>query len=274
MAVNGRRYSRDLLRDAIRGSASRPDRAARRERRRLRDAPARVFGRRAIPAPRARRDRGPTCSRRSPPPSFRQPPPPRDGGVRRSQGGLRRPHRSSRRRRLGLALLAASTFPASSGERPSARDLRGRLDRTRCIGTCPRSARRRPDDALFGLGYAHAQDRLWQMEFQRRDRKRAPRRDPGPEASSRRTAFSARSGFRRAAEAGWPALSPATRRALEAYAAGRQRVPRVHRGAARRVSPPARRARAVHAGRLPRLGQDDGLGSRRPTRATRSAAPA
>src|SRR6266508_2622814 len=24
------------------------------------------------------------------------------------------------------------------------------------------------DDALFGLGYAHAQDRLWQMEFQRR----------------------------------------------------------------------------------------------------------
>ena len=23
-------------------------------------------------------------------------------------------------------------------------------------------------DALFGLGYAHAQDRLWQMEFQRR----------------------------------------------------------------------------------------------------------
>ena len=23
-------------------------------------------------------------------------------------------------------------------------------------------------DAMFGLGYAHAQDRLWQMEFQRR----------------------------------------------------------------------------------------------------------
>src|SRR5690349_3443018 len=23
-------------------------------------------------------------------------------------------------------------------------------------------------DALFGLGYAHAQDRLWQMEFERR----------------------------------------------------------------------------------------------------------
>ena len=23
-------------------------------------------------------------------------------------------------------------------------------------------------DALFGLGYVHAQDRLWQMEFQRR----------------------------------------------------------------------------------------------------------
>src|SRR5262249_16409319 len=27
---------------------------------------------------------------------------------------------------------------------------------------------RTESDALFGLGYAHAQDRLWQMEFQRR----------------------------------------------------------------------------------------------------------
>src|SRR5262249_3940467 len=25
-----------------------------------------------------------------------------------------------------------------------------------------------PADAIFGLGYAHARDRLWQMEFQRR----------------------------------------------------------------------------------------------------------
>ena len=29
-------------------------------------------------------------------------------------------------------------------------------------------------DALFGLGYVHAQDRLWQMEFQRRIAKAMP----------------------------------------------------------------------------------------------------
>jgi acyl-homoserine lactone acylase PvdQ len=38
-------------------------------------------------------------------------------------------------------------------------------------------------DAHFGLGYAHAQDRLWQMEFQRRRRFWASRRW-GPTACS------------------------------------------------------------------------------------------
>jgi penicillin amidase len=75
------------------------------------------------------------------------------------------------------------------------------------------------DDAQFGLGYAHAQDRLWQMEFQRRL------------ASGRTAEFLGTAGLkfdplfrivglRRAAEATWAELGPADRRPLAAYVAG------------------------------------------------------
>jgi penicillin amidase len=74
-------------------------------------------------------------------------------------------------------------------------------------------------DAQFGLGYTHAQDRLWQMEFQRRL------------ASGRTAEFLGAAGLkfdpllrivglRRAAEATWANLGPADRRPLAAYVAG------------------------------------------------------
>lgn len=74
-------------------------------------------------------------------------------------------------------------------------------------------------DAQFGLGYAHAQDRLWQMEFQRRL------------ASGRTAEFLGAAGLkfdpllrtvglRRAAEATWAKLGPADRQLLQAYVAG------------------------------------------------------
>ena len=73
-------------------------------------------------------------------------------------------------------------------------------------------------DGLFGLGYVHAQDRLWQMEFQRRvghgrlseifgDNPR-----PGP--------FSGTVGFGRAARSAWERLPADARRQVEAYVAG------------------------------------------------------
>ncbi len=75
-------------------------------------------------------------------------------------------------------------------------------------------------DAMFGLGYAHARDRLWQMEIRapgrlgpaRRDPRRRPRPD-GPVSPDGR--ISARGG-------GHPERSsrPSARRLLEAYAAG------------------------------------------------------
>ncbi len=75
------------------------------------------------------------------------------------------------------------------------------------------------NDAMYGLGYAHARDRLWQMEFQRRlgSGRLAEILGPGLVPADR---FLRTVGFRRAAQASWPTLSASTRRALEAYAAG------------------------------------------------------
>ena len=74
-------------------------------------------------------------------------------------------------------------------------------------------------DAFFGLGYAHARDRLWQMEFQRRIA--AGRLS---EILGRRLVetdrFLRTIGFRRAAESALKGLSAAARSQLDSYAAG------------------------------------------------------
>ena len=119
-------------------------------------------------------------------------------------------------------------------------------------------------DALFGLGYVHAQDRLWQMEFQRRighgrlseifgaaataagsvstDGRIRPRRSLGMGTSA---ASSARAGQR-----------------------VRRRRELVHRGASRRraaarVHAAPLRTGAVHRPRCGGVGEDDGVGSQR-----------
>jgi penicillin G amidase len=76
-----------------------------------------------------------------------------------------------------------------------------------------------PVDAFYGLGYAHARDRLWQMEFQRRIASGRL-----AEILGRRLVetdrFLRTIGFRRAAAEALVSLSPAARETLEAYAAG------------------------------------------------------
>ncbi len=73
--------------------------------------------------------------------------------------------------------------------------------------------------ALYGLGYVHAQDRLWQMEFQRRlgNGRLAEILGDGalPTDSLFRTI-----GLARSATAAWEALSPAERKPIAAYVAG------------------------------------------------------
>jgi penicillin amidase len=74
-------------------------------------------------------------------------------------------------------------------------------------------------DALFGLGYVHAQDRLWQMEFQRRIGFGRLSEVLGP-AALPQDKFLRIVGFGRAARATWARLPLATRRELDAYVAG------------------------------------------------------
>ena len=75
------------------------------------------------------------------------------------------------------------------------------------------------DDALYGLGYAHAQDRLWQMEVNRRIGAGRLSEVMGSNALTLDRTMRVL-GFKRSAQRNHANLDPATRRALESYAAG------------------------------------------------------
>jgi penicillin amidase len=74
-------------------------------------------------------------------------------------------------------------------------------------------------DAARALGYVHAQDRLWQMDFMRRTGAGRLSEVVGP-ATLGLDRLMRGLGLYRLAEAGLPHLAPATRALLEAYAAG------------------------------------------------------
>ena len=84
-------------------------------------------------------------------------------------------------------------------------------------------------DGFYGLGYVHAQDRLWQMEFQRRIGFGRLSEVLGPAALPQdrilRTV-----GFGRAARAAWAAMSAASRKQVEAYVAGVNAFLSTHHG--------------------------------------------
>src|SRR5438477_10673703 len=75
------------------------------------------------------------------------------------------------------------------------------------------------EDVAFGLGFAHAQDRLFQMELQRRYGAGRLAEIFGSQALATDRQMRVL-GLYRAAEAEIATLSPAVRRGLEAYAAG------------------------------------------------------
>lgn len=74
-------------------------------------------------------------------------------------------------------------------------------------------------DAFFALGYVHAQDRLWQMEMQRRIGAGRLSEVLG-ESTVKTDQFLRTLGVYRAAQAAWPALSAEAQAALQAYADG------------------------------------------------------
>ena len=86
-------------------------------------------------------------------------------------------------------------------------------------------------DALFGLGYVHAQDRLWQMEFQRRIGYGRLSEIFGA-ATVPQDRFLRTVGFGRAARSAWARTAPETQAEIDAYVAGVNAFIATHRGRA------------------------------------------
>ncbi len=124
---------------------------------------------------------------------------------------------------LSVALVLAAwavwrTFPRESGSVRVGRHAAPVTIDTDSHGVPSIHAQSIPD-VFFGLGYAHARDRLWQMEFQRRvgAGRLAEILGAGALPADR---FLRTVGFRRAAESAWRALPEQQKRLLDAYAAG------------------------------------------------------
>jgi penicillin G amidase len=85
------------------------------------------------------------------------------------------------------------------------------------------------DDAWFGLGYVHAQDRLWQMEMNRRIASGRVAEVVG-ERGLEIDRFMRTLGMRRVAEENAKVMSPEARRAMERYATGVNAFINSHKG--------------------------------------------
>lgn len=126
---------------------------------------------------------------------------------------------------LLLAIAVAGGFwwlrtglPAESGE-IAVRGLDAPVRVYRDKHGIPTIFARSDGDAYFALGYLHAQDRLWQMEMQRRIGAGRLSEVVGP-ATVKLDRLMRTLGLYRLAEADVAALSPETRGALDRYAAG------------------------------------------------------
>lgn len=97
--------------------------------------------------------------------------------------------------------------------------LNGAVDVSRDSRGIPYISASTDHDAFFALGYVHAQDRLWQMEMQRRIGAGRLSEVLG-DATVETDQFLRTLGTYRAAQAAWPALSPESQAALQAYADG------------------------------------------------------
>lgn len=90
---------------------------------------------------------------------------------------------------------------------------------TRDANGTPRIQASSDVDAFFAIGYAHAQDRLWQLELQRRMASGRLSEVFGKDSIDTDIWFRTL-GLYASAESAWSALSPEARRSLTAYSAG------------------------------------------------------
>jgi len=131
---------------------------------------------------------------------------------------------------IGIAMLLVGTWlhvqgslPAYSG-RLEAKGLKAPVEIVRDANAVPHIIAGSLEDAAFGLGFVHAQDRFWQMELMRRLgqgrlAELVPPRLVGQGLIESDRTMRGLGVYRRAAES-VAALSPATRATVEAYAAG------------------------------------------------------
>ncbi len=118
----------------------------------------------------------------------------------------------------GFFALLLSTFPARSGK-VRVFGLRAPIRIVTDPRGIPTIRAESFEDALFGLGWAHARDRLWQMELQRRVGSGRLAEALGAKLLPT-DRFLRTVGFRRAAEAALRALSLPARRLVSAYRSG------------------------------------------------------
>jgi penicillin amidase len=109
--------------------------------------------------------------------------------------------------------------------------LSGSVEIIRDVDVIPHIYAQNERDTLFGLGYVHAQDRLWQMEFQRRIGNGRLSEILG-ESTLATDRFLRTLGVHRAARSAWEELDPDTRTDIDAYVAGINAFVDNHNGSA------------------------------------------
>ena len=129
----------------------------------------------------------------------------------------------------GGCLYLVSSLPQLDG-RIAVRGLAGEVRIARDADGIPMITAASDEDAAFGLGFAHAQDRLFQMELQRRYGAGRFAEIFGPQALATDRQMRVL-GLYHAAEAEITTLSPAMRRGVDAYAAGVNAFLATRRGA-------------------------------------------
>jgi penicillin G amidase len=125
------------------------------------------------------------------------------------------------------------SLPEMSGE-IAVTGIAGPVEIVRDADAIPHIFASTKDDALFGLGYVHAQDRLWQMEFQRRIGHGRLSEIFG-DATVPQDRFLRTVGFGRAARSAWDRLPDDARQQINAYCAGVNAFISAHHG---RLLPP------------------------------------
>lgn len=123
---------------------------------------------------------------------------------------------------VGVVVILSGLWLKSSSTREGVLELAGLVQPVEVYRDhfdVPHVYAQTADDAYFALGFLHARERFWQMELSRRAGSGRLAELFGADALEQ-DRFMRTLGLRRAAEANWAQLDPATQASLQAYAKG------------------------------------------------------